>query len=79
MLFIVKHQNYLSQNLPEIQLVFISMIVLWYLTGKVELNQSQKRLELKQLINMISVILNVYKRPDMLEKQIQAIMNQSIQ
>jgi hypothetical protein len=27
---------------------------------------------------MISVILNVYKRPDMLEKQIQAIRNQSI-
>lgn len=27
---------------------------------------------------MISVILNVYKRPDMLEKQISAILNQSI-
>ncbi len=27
---------------------------------------------------MISIILNVYKRPDMLEKQIQAIKNQSI-
>lgn len=27
---------------------------------------------------MISVVLNVYKRPEMLEKQIEAIMNQSI-
>ena len=44
----------------------------------IRLSSRQSYNHIRMENGLISVILNVYKRPDMLEKQIEAVLNQSV-